>query len=114
MVRSITFGVTAAFVLLWLLFFAGPGTVEVATLAVTVVTLIWFATVDSKRLVDERGRPHFMLFGLALLGVALLVTAASLISSGTNFLTLIAGTAAVLTGAIRAIGRSMRPATREE
>ncbi len=91
------------------MFFAGPGTVEVATLVAAVVSLIWFATVDAGRLVDDRGRPNAMLFGLAFLGGALLVTAAALISTGISFLTLAAGTAALVTGLTRAIRWRITP-----
>lgn len=85
------------------MFFAGPGTVEVATLATTAVTLVWFATVDPRRLVDDGHRPHIMLFTLAFVGGALLVTGAAVLSSGTTFLTLALGTAAIVTGLVRSI-----------
>ena len=107
MLRSLAFGVTASVVLLWLMFFAGPGTVEVATLAAAVATLVWFATVDTRRLVDQTGRPQLLMFLLALLGIALLVTAATFISSGTSFVTLAVGTAALVTGVTRAVRRTM-------
>lgn len=91
------------------MFFAGPGTVEVATLLAAVVSLIWFTTVDVRRLVDGRGRPNPMLFGLALLGGALLVTAAALISTGISFLTLAVGAAALVTGLTRALRWRITP-----
>lgn len=99
----------ASLAILWLMFFAGPGTVEVATLVAAVVSLIWFATVDARRLVDDRGRPNPMLFGLAFLGGALLVTAAALISTGISFLTLAAGAAALVTGLARALRWGITP-----
>ena len=103
MVRDMAFGLGSVVVVLWLTFFAGPGSVEVATLTAAVVALIWFATVDPARLVDERRRPHVMLFGLAMLGGALLLTAASILASGTTFLTLGVGAAALVTGLVRAV-----------
>jgi hypothetical protein len=96
------------------MFFAGPGTIEVATLAAAVVSLIWFATADAHRLVDDRGRPNLMLFGLAFLGGALLVTAAALISTGISFLTLGAGVAALVTGLTRALRWGVGPRASEE
>lgn len=89
--------------LLWLTFFSGPGAVEVATLGATVVSLVWFATVDSARLVDESGRPQVLLFALGAIGLALLVTAATFLSSAITFLILLIGAAALVTGLVRAI-----------
>lgn len=78
-----------------------------ATLGATVVTLVWFATVDSSRLVDEGGRPQLLLFGLGAIGVALLVTAATFLSSAVTFLILLLGIAALVTGLVRAIRYGM-------
>jgi hypothetical protein len=89
--------------LLWLTFFSAPGAVEVATLVAAVGTLVWFATVDVVRLVDEERRPQVMLFGLAIVGLALLVTAATFLSSAVTFLILGVGLAAIVTGLVRAI-----------
>jgi hypothetical protein len=93
--------------LLWLTFFSGPGAVEVATLGATVVSLVWFATVDSSRLVDETGRPQALLFVLGMIGLALLVTAAAFLSSAITFLILFVGLAALVTGLVRAIRYGM-------
>lgn len=114
MVRSIAFGLVSTVVLLWLTFFAGPGTVEFATLAAAFVALWWFATVETRRLVDERNRPQMMLFGLSVLGCALLVTAAALISSATTFLMLGVGVAAIVTGLVRAIRHGLDATPVEE
>lgn len=97
----------AAAFLLWLTFFSGPGAVEVATLGATVVSLVWFATVDSSRLVDETGRPQLLLFVLGMIGLALLVTAATFLSSAITFLILFVGLAALVTGLVRAIRHGM-------
>lgn len=114
MVRSLAFGVISAVVLLWLTFFAGPGTVEFATLAATAVSLWWFATVDPVRLVDESGKPQLLLFGLAILGCALLVTAAALLASATTFLILALGIGAIVTGFTRAVRHSLQSPPTEE
>lgn len=109
------FGLVAAAVLLWLTFFAaGPGTVEVATLAAAVVALVWVATVDPARLVDEAGRPQMLLFGLAALGLALLVTAATFLSSATTLLTLAVGLGGLITGMTRAVRYGITPPDTED
>lgn len=107
MARSLAFGITVAAALLWLTFFAGPGSVEFATLALTALALWWFATVDPARLVDERGRPQVMLFLLAVVGLALLVTAAALIATTTTFLILAVGVTGIITGLVRAVRHGM-------
>lgn len=112
--RELALGITAAVGALWLTFFAGPGSVEVATLITATVALIWFATVDPHRLVDERRRPHLLLFGLAALGGALLVMGAAVLSSGITFLTLAVGVAAVVVGMTRALRHGMQPPVPEE
>lgn len=109
MARSLAFGVGSAAILIWLTFFAAAGAVEIATLAAVVVALLWFVTVDPARLTDEGGRPHLMLFGLATLGCALLVTAAALISSATTFLMLAVGAAAIVIGLVRAVRYGIEP-----
>lgn len=114
MLRALAFGVASAAVLLWLTFFAGPGSVEFATLAAAVVALWWFATVDPVRLVDEANRPQALLFGLAALACSLLVTAASLISSATTFLILGVGIAALVTGFVRALRHTLSSPPMEE
>lgn len=105
--RDLAFGLSAVAAVLWLTFFASWGAVELATLAAAVVALIWFATVETSILVDERGRPQPLLFGLALVAAALLVTAATFISTTTSLLTLGVGTAAIVTGLVRAIRHSI-------
>lgn len=114
MVRSISFGIASAAVLLWLTFFAGPGAVEFATLAVAAVALWWFATVETTRLVDERNRPQLLLFGLATVACALLVSAAAIMASAITFLILGIGLGAMVTGFVRAIRHGMNAAPTEE
>lgn len=114
MAKALTLGAISAAVLLWLTFFAGPGAVEIATLAAAGVALWWFATVDATRLVDGSRRPQASLFGLAVLGCALLVTAAALLASATAFLTLGVGVAAIVTGFSRAIRHSLGSPPMEE
>jgi hypothetical protein len=112
--KALAFGAISAAVLLWLTFFAGPEAVEIATLAATGVALWWFATVDPTRLVDESNRPQALLFGLAVLGCALLVTGAALLASATTFLILGVGVAAIVTGFSRAIRHSLGSPPMEE
>ncbi len=88
---------------IWLTFFGSAGAVQVATLAAAVVAFIWFASVDPARLVGPSGRPHGMVFGLAAVGVALVVTAAVLLQTATLFLVGLVVAAAGAVGAVRAI-----------
>jgi hypothetical protein len=104
------FGVGAAFTILWLTFFATPGTVITATLVASVVVLIWFATVETDRLRGANGHPHPVLFGLTLVGGALVVTAAVFISTPTVFLVGIVVITAAIVGLVRALRASMGPA----
>jgi hypothetical protein len=113
-VRDVAFGLVVAASVMWLTFFGGPGTVEVATLAAAGVTLIWFTTCDPSRLVDDERRPHILLFGLAIMGVALLVTGAAVLSSGTTFLTLAVGGIGVAVGLARAIRHGIDTPVPEE
>ena len=113
--KELAFGLAVATLLLWLTFFAaGPGTIEVATLAAAVFALMWFSTVDARRLVDASGRPQLILFGLAGVGLLLLVAAATLLSSATTFLILAVGLGALVTGVTRAVRYGMtRPMSEE-
>ncbi|HEX7100366.1 MAG TPA: hypothetical protein VF377_14135 [Acidimicrobiia bacterium] len=108
MAKSLIFGITVSAILIWLTFFAGPGSVHFATLVATGLSLWWFATVDPARLVDDNHRPHLMLFTLAVVGCALLVTAAALLSSASTFLMLALGLAAIIVGFVRAIRFGMQ------
>lgn len=96
-------GITVAAGAIGLVFFGTFGLVEVATLVMTVVVLIWISSTDPRRLVDETGRPHPMLFGLGLVGLALVFTAAVLISTVTEYVTLLVGVAAYIVGLTRAV-----------
>lgn len=102
-VRDLAIGITVAVGAMGLVFFGSFGHVEVATLVMTVVVLIWISTTDPRRLVDESNRPAPMLFGLGLVGLALVFTAAVLISTVTEYVTLSVGVAAYLVGLTRAI-----------
>ena len=103
------FGIGAAFVVLWLTFFASPGAVILATLVASVVVLIWFSTVETERLRGVDGRPHPMLFGLTFLGGALVVTAAVFISTPTVFLVGAVVITAATVGLVRALRAAMGP-----
>lgn len=106
--RDLAFGIGSAAVVLWLTFFASPGAVVAATLVASVVALIWFATVETERLRDTRGRPHLMLFGLTGLGGALVVTAAVFIATPTVFLVGTVVICATVVGFVRALRAAMR------
>lgn len=106
-VRDLVLGISVSAFLLSLVFFGSFGMVELSTLALTIIVLIWVATVDPARLVDPGGRPHVMLFGLGLVAVALIFTAAVLISTVTEYLALAVAIAALSTGLVRAIRYGM-------
>jgi hypothetical protein len=93
--------------LLSLVFFGSFGMVELSTLGLTVIVLIWVATVDPSRLVDPARRPHIMLFGLGAVALALIFTAAVLISTVTEYLALFVAIAAYATGLVRAVRHGM-------
>ena len=103
MARDLTLGIGFVAGLMWLMFFATPGSVEVATLAVGVAALIWFATVPPGRLVDHKGRPSVFVFGLAGLGAAVVIVASTVISTGTVFLLVAITLGALIVGLTRAI-----------
>ena len=105
--RDLAFGVLVCGAILWLTFFATPGSVIVASLVIAVLALIWFSTVEISRLREETGRPNVLLFGLTLVAGALAVTAAVFISTPTVFLIgLVVITAGVI-GLVRAIRAAM-------
>ena len=103
LVREFGFGVLVAVAILWLTLFGDAGTVQIATLALTVVAGIWFATVDARRLVDSAGRPHLMLFFLAAVGVAVLATGMLIFSTVTLLLVLAVGLTGTAVGFYRAL-----------
>lgn len=102
-VRDLALGVGASALLLSLVFFGSFGLVEASTLGVTVIVLVWAATVDAARLVDADRRPNVMLFGLGAVAVALVFTAAVLISTLTEYMALAVSMIAFATGLARAI-----------
>jgi hypothetical protein len=101
-VRDLAIGISVALGALGLVFFGTVGLVDSIILTLTVVILIWISTTDVRRLVDERGRPALMLFGLGALGVALIFTSAVLISSVTEYVALAVGSVAWCVGLFRA------------
>lgn len=103
MARDLTLGVGSVVGLMWLMFFATPGSIEVATLAVGVAALIWFSTVTPHRLVDGRGRPSVVVFGLAGLAAAVVIVASTVISTGTVFLLVAVTLSGLIVGLTRAI-----------
>ena len=101
--KTVLFGLGVSAGLLYMFFFATPGTVQVAVLLATIAMLVWFGTVDPARMVDVHQRPHWRLFLLAGLGLALLISAMLALSSGTMLLTLAVGLVSIAIGLFRAI-----------
>jgi hypothetical protein len=112
-VRDLAIGISVAAGCLGLVFFGTVGMVEAAILILVVVILIWISTVDARRLVDERGRPALMLFGLGALGIALVFTAAVMISTVTEYMILLVGVTAWSIGLLRALRFGWRLPPRE-
>jgi hypothetical protein len=106
-VRDLAIGISVAAGALGLVFFGTVGLVDTATLALTVVILIWIGTTDPRRLVEGRvvggQRPALMLFGLGGVGLSLLFTSAVLIGTITQYLSLLVGIVAFGVGLTRAI-----------
>ena len=102
-VKSVLFGLGVCGGLLYLFFFSTAGTVQVLVLLATIAMLLWFGTADPARMVDPHRRPHWRLFLLAGLGLALLISAMLALSSGTMLLTLAIGLVAIAVGLFRAI-----------
>lgn len=101
--KAVIFGLAVCGGLLYMFFFATAGSVQVVVLLATIAMLLWFGTADPVRLVDSRRRPHWRLFLLAGLGLALLISAMLALSSGTMLLTLGIGMVAIATGLFRAV-----------
>lgn len=105
--RDLVFGIGICVAVLWLTFFATPGTVVVATLVAAVAALIWFSTVETSRIRDDEGRPNVMLFGLTLVAGTLVTTAAVFISTPTVFLVGLVVIGAGVVGLVRAVRAAM-------
>lgn len=101
--RELASGIAMVAFILWLTFFGTEGLVELATLAVAVSVLIWFATVDPSRLMTHTHRPSSMLFFLAAIGCALVATGALIIRTATLFFVSLLTIAATLIGFARAL-----------
>ena len=107
-VRSVLFGFAVCAALLYVTLFASAGSLQVAMLVAMAVVLIWFATVDPRRLVDQNLVVNWRLFGLAAVGLALVVAAMVALASGTMFLVLSVGILGLVVGTVRAIRFSMQ------
>lgn len=107
--RDLAFGILVAGLALGLTFFGTAGAVELTTLAVAIAGVIWFATVDPRRLVDESDTPNLMLFGLTTLGVGVVGTAAVIIQTTTLFLVAAVVLVGGITGLVRAIRFRLHP-----
>ena len=106
--RELASGIAMIGFLLWLTFFGTEGFVELATLAAAVVMLIWFATVEPIRLMDSPRQPSVMLFLLALLGFAVVLTAALIIGTGTLLFVALLTLVSIGVGFARAVGHRYR------
>ena len=113
-VRDLAIGIGAGLGAIGLVFFGSVAAVEIATLVATVATAIWFSTTSVERLVVGPGKPSLMLFGLASMGVALVVTAAIFLSSLTVYLAAVVAVAGVAMGLARGLGRPASPPGRED
>ena len=80
--KTVMFGLVVCGALLYMLFFATAGSIQVAVLLGTIAMLLWFGTAHPARLVKADGRPHWRLFMLATIGLALLVSAMVALSTG--------------------------------
>ena len=106
--RELAAGIAMTVFLLWLTFFGTEGFVELATLAAAVVMLIWFSTVDPRRLMDSPRQPSLMLFLLALMGFAVVLTASLIIGTGTLLFVDLVTLVSIGVGFARAIGHRYR------
>jgi uncharacterized membrane protein len=106
--RELASGIAAVVFLLWLTFFGTEGFVELATLAAAVVILIWFSTVEPARLMDSPRQPSVMLFMLAVLGFAVVLTAALIIGTGTLLFVALLTLISIGIGFARAVGHRFR------
>jgi uncharacterized membrane protein len=106
--RELASGIAMIAFLLWLTFFGTEGFVELATLAAAVVMLIWFSTVDPARLMDGPRQPSVMLFLLASMGFAVVLTAALIIGTGTLLFVALVTLISIGVGFARAVGHRYR------
>ena len=105
-IRDVAIGVSTAGALLWIFLWGSIATIQVLTLIGAVTALIWFATTDQARLRQpSTGGIDIGLFGLAAVGVALLVVGVVFVGTVTSYLQLLIGLAAVTVGLVRALGR---------
>lgn len=107
-IKELATGLAMVAFILWITFFSTAGFVEIATLAVAVAMLIWFATVEPERLMDGPRRPSSMLFLLASLASAVVLTATLIFGTATMFLVTILTFGAVVVGIVRALSHRYR------
>lgn len=108
-VKELATGVGIVAFILWLTFFGTAGFVEIATLVVAVAMLIWFATVEPARLVGgPQAAPDSMLFLLAGMTSAIVLTATLIFASATMFLVAMLTVSAAIVGFVRALGHRYR------
>lgn len=106
--KELAAGIGMLAFILWITFFSTAGFVEIATLALAVAMLIWFATVEPRRLMDGPRRPSSMLFLLAGLASAVVLTATLIFGTATMLLVALITLSAVVVGLVRALGHRYR------
>lgn len=102
-IRAFLFGAIAVGVLLYMFLFSTAASIQVILLVAVAGLVFWFAVVDARRLVGRDRLPNWRLFGLAALGLALLMSAMVAFGTGTMLLTMGLGCVGLVTGAVRAI-----------
>lgn len=100
---SVLFGAIVVGVLIYMFLFATAASIEIVMLLAVAGLVLWFATVDAGRLIGNHRQPNWRLFGLAALGLALLVSAMVALGTGTMMLTMGLGFIGLIVGAVRAI-----------
>ena len=106
--KELATGIGAVAFILWITFFSTAGFVEIATLAVAVAMLIWFATVEPERLMSGPRTLSSTLFLLVSLASAVVLTATLIFGTATMFLVMILTFSAVVVGLVRALGHRYR------
>lgn len=107
-IRDLAVGVATIAFILWITFFSTAGFVEIAMLGLAVGLLIWFSTVEPERLLDSPNRPSMMLFFLATVGLALMLTGALILQTGTLLFATGIGFVSVGIGLARALNHGYR------
>ncbi|MGH8873925.1 MAG: hypothetical protein ACRDVM_01555 [Acidimicrobiia bacterium] len=101
--RDLGTGLGAAGGAVYLVFFGTNGWAEVAVVALAAGCLVWAASVDPGRLVDDRRR-RVAIFALGTLLLAIAVSAVIALQTATLLLAMLLLGVAWVTGMVRALG----------